>query len=137
MRTPFCLPRGLPDLPGWNRLCCGGFLYPTEAEREMELNDPARDLNDAQKLVRTQCGQLPRAGVRVTEIAVVANARPPRFAPRPPPPGFRLAFARRTASWELVRYVSTSPRLIGPNHARALRLDLRSGAATLVQLGGG
>ena len=89
------------------------------------------------RLYAPRTSALPRAGVRVTEIAVVANARPPRFAPRPPPPGFRLAFARRTASWELVRYVSTSPRLIGPNHARALRLDLRSGAATLVQLGGG
>jgi len=82
-------------------------------------------------------GPLPAAGARVTEIAVVANARPPRFAPRPPPPGFRLALARRTASWEVVRYVSATPRLIGPNHARGLRLDLRSGAAPLVQLGGG
>jgi mannosyltransferase len=80
---------------------------------------------------------LTRAGARVTEIDVVANARPPHFTPRPAPPGFRLASIRRAASWEVVRYVSASPRPIGPNHARGLRLDLRSAAATLVQLAGG
>ena len=84
-----------------------------------------------------QTVRLQRAGAPVTEIAVVANARPPRFVPRPPPPGFRLASTRRAASWEVVRYMSSTARPIGPNRARAVRLDLQAAAATLIQRGGG
>ncbi len=76
---------------------------------------------------------LPATGTRVAEIDVIASARPPRFNPRPPLPGFRLQLLRHAASWEVARYESTRPQTIGPNRARSLRLDLRAGAATLVQ----
>jgi hypothetical protein len=75
---------------------------------------------------------MPLTGARVTEVDLVANARPPRFAPPPAPAGFRLVATRTTDSYELVRYTAAAPRLVGPNLLAGLRLDRPRPAAVLV-----
>jgi len=52
---------------------------------------------------------LPGPGVPVRQVIVVAEGQPPHFPDPPPPPGFRVAERRVTASYELIRYVSDAP----------------------------
>jgi mannosyltransferase len=54
-------------------------------------------------------GLLPAAGAPVTQVVSLAEGQPPRFPDPPPPPGFRVAERRVTASYELIRYVSDHP----------------------------
>ena len=60
--------------------------------------------------------RMPRAGARVTEIAVVGQLNlwpaPPRV--EPPPPGFRLVERRRLERLTLIRYRARAPRKVTP-----------------------
>jgi hypothetical protein len=81
-------------------------------------------------------GRLTRIGVHgvdAAEIDVVANARPPDFVTPRPPPGFRIAERRTTATWELIRYSAPAPARVGPNLLHGMRLELHRPAAVLVQ----
>jgi mannosyltransferase len=85
--------------------------------------------------LRLYAGRLERitpAGATVDEVDLVANARPPRFAVPPAPPGFRLVSARRAESFVVLRYAALAPRLVGPNFLAPLRLDRAKPAALLV-----
>jgi 4-amino-4-deoxy-L-arabinose transferase-like glycosyltransferase len=86
--------------------------------------------------LRLYAGELPLvppSGARVREIDLLANARPPRFAPSPPPPGFALTARRRTESWQLVRYVARSARRLTVRDLQSLRLDRDSDPVLLLQ----
>jgi uncharacterized membrane protein len=65
---------------------------------------------------------LPPQGARVNQLVAIGEGQPPNFATPPPPPGFRLAQYRRTASYLLIRYVSASPRPVTPATMAAVRL---------------
>jgi mannosyltransferase len=84
------------------------------------------------RLYASRLRRMPLTGARVTEVDLVANARPPRFATPPAPAGFRLVATRTTDSYELVRYTAVAPRLVGPNLLDGLRLDRPRPAAVLV-----
>ena len=62
------------------------------------------------RLYASGLGLLPATPTPVTEVVSIAEGQPPRFPDPPPPPGFRLAEKRVTASYELIRYVSDSPQ---------------------------
>jgi hypothetical protein len=61
-------------------------------------------------------------GASVSQITLLAEGQPPRFADPPPPPGFRLAERRVTASYELIRYVSDSPVMVNAAQLAANKL---------------
>ena len=65
---------------------------------------------------------LPAAPVPVRELVAIGEGQPPRFADPAPPPGFRLAERRVTASYELIRYVSDRPRPVGADTLNAIKL---------------
>ena len=62
------------------------------------------------RLYAKNLGVLPATPTPVTEVVSIAEGQPPRFPDPPPPPGFRMAEKRVTASYELIRYVSASPQ---------------------------
>ncbi len=62
------------------------------------------------RLYAKDLGLLPATPMPVTEVVSIAEGQPPRFPDPPPPPGFRVAEKRLTASYELIRYVSDSPQ---------------------------
>jgi hypothetical protein len=70
---------------------------------------PAWDEKPLQ-LYAKDLGVLPSTPTPVTEVLSIAEGQPPRFPDPPPPPGFRMAEKRVTASYELIRYVSDSPQ---------------------------
>ena len=61
-------------------------------------------------------------GVTVREVDAVLDTRPPRSAVPVPPPGFRLAAVRRTASWMLVRYTAAAPIPLNASQLLAAKL---------------
>jgi uncharacterized membrane protein len=79
---------------------------------------------------------LPPGGVPVKEIVVIGNARPPRFADPPVPPGFRPVERRRTDSWELIRYVAGSPTPVTPDSLLGYRLGPKLPAIRLQEPAG-
>jgi 4-amino-4-deoxy-L-arabinose transferase-like glycosyltransferase len=78
---------------------------------------------------------LPPGGAAVAEIDVIGNARPPRYATPPLPPGFALFQHRRSDSWELYRYRATAPATVAPAALAQSRLGTKD-AAILVQTTG-
>jgi 4-amino-4-deoxy-L-arabinose transferase-like glycosyltransferase len=78
--------------------------------------------------------QIPASGASVAEIDVIGNARPPRYAVPPTPPGFTLAEHRKTNSWELYRYRADAPATVAPATLLQSKLGTKD-AAILVQTG--
>jgi mannosyltransferase len=78
-------------------------------------------------------GLVPPTGTPVDDVAVLANARPPRFTAQPPPRGFRVVRTRRTESWQLVEYRAAAPHLLSVRELQSLRLDGGEDPVLLVQ----
>jgi mannosyltransferase len=77
------------------------------------------------KPLRLYAGELPTLppnGAPATQLVAIGEGQPPHFATPPPPPGFRLAQYRRTASYLLIRYVSARPRAVTPATLVAVKL---------------
>jgi mannosyltransferase len=65
---------------------------------------------------------MPSGGAPVTQVVLLAEGQPPKFADPPPPPGFTLADKRVTASYELLRYTAPKPTPVAPATLAASKL---------------
>jgi hypothetical protein len=85
--------------------------------------------------LRHYAGPLPRFpyGTAVSEVVVIAEAPSPDFPPLARPRGFRLRSNRRTATWQLVRYVAPAPVPVGFHGLNGARLERGEEAIALIQ----
>jgi mannosyltransferase len=67
-------------------------------------------------------GPMPPAGAPVRAVVLIGEGQPPMFGDPPPPPGFRLAQRRRTASYLMLRYVTDARVPISPATLAASKL---------------
>jgi uncharacterized membrane protein len=72
------------------------------------------------------------AGATVSEVAVIAYARPANYTPPPPPPGFRPVDRAKSPSWDLIRYRADAATPVTYQALAAARLGPK-GPAILVQ----